>query len=89
MEAAHDGRRAQKRPVPEDVADLPARLWERLDVLAALRIVGALESTTAEAGAVAAHMSRADDQPRDTIATCLGLAEPEARARLHRSMRRY
>ncbi|MEU5825851.1 hypothetical protein [Streptomyces sp. NPDC047803] len=82
-------------PIPEDVADLLARLRERLDVLAddaplaALRIVAALEFTITEAGAVAAHTARADDQSWDTIATGLGLTESEARSRLHRYARRY
>ncbi|MGW1126407.1 hypothetical protein [Streptomyces sp. NPDC002526] len=82
-------------PVPEDVADLLARLQERLDgladdaPLAALRIVAALESAIAEAGAVAAHTARADDQSWGTIATGLGLTESEARTRLHRYARRY
>ncbi|MGW2476877.1 hypothetical protein [Streptomyces sp. NPDC001665] len=82
-------------PVTEDVADLLARLRERLDglagdaPLAALRIVAALESTIAEAGAVAAHSARADAQSWGTIATGLGLTESEARTRLHRYARRY
>ncbi|MEU2026190.1 hypothetical protein ABZ565_29150 [Streptomyces sp. NPDC016469] len=82
-------------PVPEDITDLLTRLRERLVVLAddaplaALRIVAALESTIAETGAVAAHAARADSESWETIATGLGLTEPEARTRLHRYARRY
>ncbi|MEV5605766.1 hypothetical protein AB0L33_30450 [Streptomyces sp. NPDC052299] len=82
-------------PIPEDVTALLARLQERLDILAddaplaTLRIIAALESFTAEAGAVAAPTARADDQSWDTIATGLGLTESEARTRLHRYARSY
>ncbi|MGZ2362385.1 hypothetical protein LRE75_38015 [Streptomyces sp. 372A] len=82
-------------PVPEDVSDLHIRLRQRLDVLAvdaplaALRLVALLESSIAEAGAVAAYAARGDDQSWDTIATGLGLTESEARTRLHRYARSY
>jgi len=82
-------------PIPEDATALLDQLRERLDVLAddaplaALSIITALESTIAEAGAVAAHAARADDQSWDTIATGLGLTESKARSRLHRYARAY
>ncbi|MGZ2360921.1 hypothetical protein LRE75_30285 [Streptomyces sp. 372A] len=82
-------------PIPEDVTALLDQLRQRLDVLAvdaplaALRIIAALESTITEAGAVAAHTARGDDQSWETIATGLGLTESEARTRLHRYARSY
>lgn len=81
-------------PVPEDVTALLAQLRTRLDALAtdaplaALRAVAALEYPVAEAARTAACNARADDQPWDTIATALGLTEPDTRTRLHRYARR-
>ncbi|TXR99781.1 hypothetical protein EAO73_28060 [Streptomyces sp. col6] len=69
-------------PIPEDVADLRARLRERPDVLAddaplaSLRIVAALEPTITEVCAVAAHTAQADTS-WDTIPTGLDLPELE------------
>ncbi|MGW0940177.1 hypothetical protein [Streptomyces sp. NPDC002666] len=76
-------------PVPEDVTAFVAQLRTRLDTLAtdaplaALRAVAALEYPIAEA----ARNARTDDQPWDTIATALGLTEPDTRTRLHRYAR--
>ncbi|MER7729229.1 hypothetical protein [Streptomyces sp. NPDC096323] len=41
----------------------------------------------AEAARTAACNARADDQSWDTIATALGLTEPDTRTRLHRYAR--
>ncbi|MFJ7631034.1 hypothetical protein ACIQZN_31625 [Streptomyces sp. NPDC097595] len=82
-------------PIPHDAAALSDQLRQRLDALAsdaplaALRLVAVLESSIAEAGAVAARIARADDQPWDTIATALGVTNSEARTRLHRYARHY
>ncbi|TRV80923.1 hypothetical protein FKN01_04010 [Streptomyces sp. 130] len=80
-------------PVPEGVTALFDQPRERLDaladdvLLAALRIIAALESLAAEAGVVAVHTVRADNQSWATIANGLGLTESETGTRLHRYAR--
>ncbi|MFJ2273914.1 hypothetical protein ACIOEZ_06950 [Streptomyces sp. NPDC087866] len=82
-------------PVPEDVTALLGRLRERLDdladdaPLAALRVVAALEHTTADVAEAATYTVRADQQPWEVIATGLGTAVSEARTRLHGYAHRY
>ncbi|WNI26747.1 hypothetical protein [Streptomyces sp. ITFR-16] len=89
------GTDARTVPVPDDITALVTQLRTRLDALtvqaplAALRVVGALERTSAGAGRAAAYTVLDDEQPWDAVATALGLTEDAAHALVMRHTRRY
>lgn len=86
---------ARTVPVPDDITALLAQLRTRLDALAAdaplaaLKVIGALERTSADTVRAAAYAVHTDEQPWDMIATALGLTEADARALVMRYTRRF
>ncbi|MFJ1902102.1 hypothetical protein [Streptomyces sp. NPDC088115] len=86
---------ARTAPVPDDITALLTQLRTRLDTLAAhaplaaLKVIGALERTSADTARAAAYAVDTDEKPWDMIATALGLTETDARALLMRYTRRF